>query len=66
MASSNRFWVVGGEYKDTRFSELMDGTQKMYGPFESYDKARANWQSQAEATRSNCHMRFTIAQEANR
>lgn len=63
MGSNNRFWVVGGEYKDTRFSEVKDGTQKMFGPFDSYEKARSKWQVQAEATRSNCHMRFTIAQE---
>lgn len=63
MAIANRYWVVGGEYKDTRFSELRDGTSKVLGPFEDYGMARATWQAEAEATRSNAYMRFTIARE---
>jgi hypothetical protein len=63
MGSTNRFWVVGGEYKDTRFDEVMDGTSEVYGPFDSYEKARAKWQAAAESTRCNAYMRYTIARE---
>jgi len=63
MGSTNRFWVVGGEYKDTRFDEVMDGTCQVYGPFDTYEKARSKWRSAVEATRSNAYMRFTIARE---
>lgn len=63
MMDCNRFWVVGGEYKDTRFTEIKDGTRQIFGPFESYDQARSKWQAAAEMTRCNAHMRFTIARE---
>lgn len=63
MGKSNRFWVVGGEYKDTRFNEVKDGTSQVFGPFDSYEKARAKWQAAVESTRSNAYMRFTIARE---
>ena len=33
---SNRFWVIGGEYTDTRFSQLIDGTEQMFGPLGPY------------------------------
>jgi hypothetical protein len=65
MGSINRFWVVGGEYKDTRFDEVKDGTREVYGPFDSYDNARTRWQSAVEATRCNAYMRFTIAREGS-
>ena len=31
---SNRlYWVVGGEYRDTSFRELCDGSAQAVGPF---------------------------------
>lgn len=63
MERGSRYWVVGGEYRDTRFEELRDGTSELYGPYASYETARARWQAAAEATRCNAHMRYTIARE---
>ncbi|WP_028466491.1 MULTISPECIES: DUF4170 domain-containing protein [Nisaea] len=60
---SNRFWVIGGEYTDTRFSQLIDGTEKMFGPFGDQSEARQVWDRIASETRSICTARFTIVQE---
>lgn len=64
--SQNRYWIVGGEYADTSFTRLVDGTERVMGPYESRENAMAAWQQLAEATRSNCHARFSIAEEARR
>lgn len=61
--SPDRYWVVGGEYRDTRFTQVRDGTTRIYGPFVSYETARARWRMAAEETRSNACMRFAIARE---
>ncbi|HZH26357.1 MAG TPA: DUF4170 domain-containing protein [Azospirillaceae bacterium] len=58
-----RFWVVGGEYTDTRFIRMRDGTQEVFGPFADYEAARSKWQERAVATRSRACARFTIARE---
>ena len=63
---SNRYWIVGGEYADTSFSQIVDGTERVMGPYPSRERAMAEWQALAEATRSNCHARFSIAEEARR
>ena len=60
----DRYWVVGGEYLDTRFAELKAETAQIFGPFVSYDSARARWRTAAEATRSNACMRFAIVSES--
>ena len=39
-----RYWVVGGQYADCRFSELEPGTEKISGPFYDAVKARMEWQ----------------------
>jgi len=54
-----KFWVVGGVYKDTRFIEPVDGEQ-WYGPFESYDDAKAEWGRRAWATVDDAHARYRI------
>lgn len=58
-----RFWVIGGEYTDTRFSQLIDGTEKLFGPFQEQSEARAVWDRIAGETRSICTARYTIVQE---
>ena len=60
---SMRFWVVGGEYTDTSFERLVDGSERVLGPFSDRDQAMNVWKRVAEATRSDCYARFTIAQE---
>lgn len=62
---SNRFWVIGGEYQDTRFEQLLDGSQRMFGPYGSREAALAVWERVAEETRSVCTARFTVVREGS-
>lgn len=62
--SAATYWVIGSEYTNTEFHEVIDGTQAVFGPFVSYDDARHEWREHADATRANCHVRFTIVEEA--
>ncbi len=59
-----RFWVVGGIYKDTRFSEPESGAEQWYGPFDSYEAAKAEWGRRAWATVDDAHARFRIEKRA--
>lgn len=61
-----RYWVVGGEYKTTRFEELVDGaTEERHGPFPTLEAARAKWAERAMATVDNAHIRFRIEKDAS-
>lgn len=58
------YWVVGGEYADTRFAKLAPGRAlERYGPFASYQDARAEWQKRAWATVDDCQVRYTIVED---
>jgi len=35
-----RYWVIGGEYSDSRFKQLQPGTEKISGPFADELRAR--------------------------
>jgi hypothetical protein len=61
--SHSRFWVVGGEYRSLDFGEIVDGTQRLIGPFDQRDEAERNWRDISEQHRSRCTVRFTITQE---
>ena len=54
------FWVVGGAYKDTHFTEPAGGTEQWYGPFKTYEDAKAEWQRRAWATVDDALSRFRI------
>ena len=58
------FWVIGGEYTDCAFDRIVDGTRRVYGPYDTYPKAREVWERESLATRSQALMRFTIARES--
>jgi hypothetical protein len=58
-----RFWVVGGEYRSFEFEELMEGTERVFGPFASRSAAEAVWRDTSERHRAQSTVRFTIAQE---
>jgi len=61
-----KYWVIGSEFTGTDFSQVVDGTQCVHGPFASYDDARHTWRERANATRASCHVRYTIVEEASR
>lgn len=62
---SERYWVIGGEYETTAFDKLLDGTERIMGPYGDHDVARRAWQAIAVATRSVCTARFTIVREGS-
>ena len=55
-----QYWVVGGEYKDTRFRVPAAGEEEWVGPFESYRKAKDEWAKRAWATVDDAHTRYRI------
>jgi hypothetical protein len=58
------YWVIGAEYTCPRFERIVEGTERLVGPFPGKEQALATWRRLAEETRSNCMTRFTIVQEA--
>ncbi len=61
---TSRYWVVGGEYTDTHFSRVVDGTtEEQLGPFDSYKAAHQTWAARAWATVDSAHRRYRIVEE---
>ena len=59
-----RFWVIGGEYTDTGFTDIAGGgAEERHGPFGDIESARARWQQLAWATVDNAHARYRIEQD---
>ncbi len=62
-----RYWVIGGEYADTRFERLAPGArEERHGPFASYPEAYRTWQARARATIDDALVRFRIVDDADR
>jgi hypothetical protein len=60
----SEYWVVGGEYADSRFASLLQGRQpERYGPFRSYEDARKEWQARTMATIDNALVRYQVVNE---
>jgi hypothetical protein len=60
---SKTYWVVGGEYADTRFSEIAPGRrEERLGPFPDYEAAHKVWAERAWATVDDAHARFRIVE----
>ena len=60
-----RYWVIGGEYKDTKFKELLSGrSEERFGPFRLYAEARKEWQSRTMASIDNADRRYIITLES--
>ncbi len=55
-----QYWVVGGEYTDTRFHNTVGRDEKWIGPFDSYDAAMAEWSKHAWQSVDDCHTRYRI------
>lgn len=58
--SESHYWVVGGIYTDTHFDKSAEGGEQWYGPFDSYDDAKAEWQSRAWASVDDALSRYRI------
>lgn len=58
---ATEFWVVGGVYKTTDFSETIDGApEERIGPFTSYEAAKQTWQKKAWESVDDAHSRWRI------
>ena len=63
---SERYFVVGGTYTDTSFSEIAGGGKATrLGPFDSYDEAKAVWRAKAMETVDEAYARYSIEREEN-
>jgi len=61
----NRFWVVGGLYRDTRFNDFANGhNEERYGPFPTWEAAQKEWQRVSWAQVDVCNARYRIVEEA--
>lgn len=59
-----RYWVVGGEYRDTDFVELAPGrVEERIGPFATYEDAHKAWAGRAWATVDSCLVRYVVTVE---
>lgn len=57
--SDDQYMVLGGVYKDTTFTEVL-GDLEEYGPFDTFEEARAIWLGKSFQDVDNCHARYTI------
>ncbi len=61
---SERHYVIGGAYLDTRWTELIAGTAELHGPFDNVETAEQVWRGRAFATVDYAHIRFQVVSEA--
>jgi len=61
--TTERFWIVGGDYSCLAFKALKSGAPEVMGPFETRDEARAAWRRISDQTRSSATTRYAIASE---
>ena len=59
-----RYWVVGGEYADTRFIDFAPGKrEEKLGPFDSYNEALKVWSGRAWSTVDSAQTRYVLLTE---
>ena len=58
-----RYWVIGGEYRNCQFDEVVPGTEEISGPFPDELRARTEWQRLTFRDRCGATTRYSIAVE---
>ena len=58
-----RYWVIGGEYRNCRFDEIVPGTEEISGPFPDEFRARMEWQRLTFRDRCAATERYSICVE---
>jgi hypothetical protein len=61
--TTERYWVIGGEYSCTDFKTLKTSAPDVAGPFDTRDEARAAWKRLSERTRSCATAKYAITAE---
>jgi hypothetical protein len=59
-----RYWVLGGEYRDCRFDQVVPGTEEISGPFPDLMRARTEWTRLTFRDHLAATHRYVITQEA--
>ena len=63
---SEQYFVVGGLFKDTSFTDLAEGEKlSRLGPFDNYDEAVAVWRAKAMETVDEAYAKFNIEKTAH-
>ena len=63
---THRYWVLGGEYRDCRFDEVVPGTEEISGPFPDINRAQTEWTRLSFRDHLGATTRYVITQEAMR
>jgi hypothetical protein len=63
MMTTERFWVVGGEYSCLAFKTLKSGAPQVMGPYQTREEARDVWRRISDETRSCATAKYAIATE---
>ena len=58
-----RYWVIGGEYRDCEFDQVVPGTEENSGPFRDSVRARTEWQRLTFKDRHQATERYSICVE---
>lgn len=61
----NQFFVIGGRYSDLEFTQIIEGTAHVLGPFNEYDEAQQVWRECSRASRSDATARYAIVTNAS-
>lgn len=65
--AEEQYYVVGGLYKDTSFTEMADGHKlARLGPFDNYDQAVAVWRAKAMETVDEAYAKFNIEKASHK
>ena len=63
LMQTQRFWVIGGEFRSMHFDQVVAGTEQLLGPFLDQDEAEQEWRKISEQHRHRCVVRFSIVRE---
>lgn len=59
-----KYWVRGGIFTDTTFTDVEPGTEEEYGPFDTYKDAIREWTSRTFTQKLDiCTHRLKIVEE---
>ena len=61
--TTERYWVIGGEYSNTAFTTLKAGRPEVAGPFDTREEAHEAWKRLSEQTRSCALAKYAITAE---
>ena len=59
-----KYWVIGADYRDFNFEDVVDGTSRVLGPYSDYGHASQAWREAATESRYRATTRFTIVTDA--